>query len=358
MAASRVRAQACTFVYYIEHPNFAECAAMSLLLRSLAASIVIASTLSSPASAGPGLYKERKGAQDHPMVSRFQGAILYNTGVNNFEQVKLPVSPTREEVAEGKVFNYYYVVPADRSGLEVFRNYKAALEKSGFQILVACEAERECEKQGYMRHANEWTNKSTTWSGGYDPVSRMDNNGNYPPRYLAARLKRAAGDVTVALTVLPPSSVQKDAGVGSPYFLQVIEARPMETGTVTVNADAMAKGLQAEGKMALYGIFFDTGKAELKPDSKPQLDEMAKLLAAQKALKVYIVGHTDNQGTLDGNLALSQKRAEAIAAALARDYKVDPKRMMARGSASFSPVASNGSEAGRARNRRVELVEQ
>jgi OmpA-OmpF porin, OOP family len=353
-----VRPFSCNFVYHIEHSNFEERADMTLPARSLIASIAIASTLAAPAGAASGLFKERKGAQDHPMVSRFQGAILYNFGVNNFEQVKVPVAPAKEELAEGKVYNYYYVIPAERSGLEVYRNYKAALEKSGFQILVACEAERECEKQGFMRHANEWTSKSSTWTGGYDAVSRMDNNSNYPPRYLAARLKRPAGDVTVALTVLPPSSTQKDAGVGSPYFLQVIEAKPMETGTVTVNADAMAKGLQAEGKMALYGIFFDTGKADIKPGSKAQLDEMGKLLAAQKTLKVYIVGHTDNQGTLEGNLALSQKRAEAIAAALAKDYKVDPKRMLARGSASFSPVASNGSDAGRARNRRVELVEQ
>jgi len=110
--------------------------------------------------------------------------------------------------------------------------------------------------------------------------------------------------------------------------------------------------------MTLYGIYFDTAKADVKPDSKVQLDEMAKLLTTQKSLEVYIVGHTDNQGSLDANLSLSQKRADAIVAALAKEYKIDAKRMQARGAASFSPVASNSSDAGRARNRRVELVEQ
>jgi OOP family OmpA-OmpF porin len=324
-----------------------------LLILSLALAAATA-----PAVAGPGMYKERKGAQDHPMVSRFQGAILHNVGVINFDQVKVPVSATKDDIVEGKVYNYLYLTPANRGELEVFRNYKAALEKGGFQILLACEAERECEKQQLQRHATEWTGKATTWLGGYESISRIDNNGNYPPRVLVARLKRAAGDVTVVMTIVPPSSTQKDAGVGGPYFLQVIETKPMETGNVTVNADAMSKTLATEGKMALYGIFFDTGKADVKPESKPQLDEMARLLAAQKALKVYIVGHTDNQGSLETNLTLSQKRAEAIVAALGKDYKVDPKRMLARGAANYSPLASNASEDGRARNRRVELVEQ
>lgn len=323
-----------------------------------AATALLAAALMSPAQAGPGLYKERKGGKDHPLVSRFQGAILHNYGVVNFEQVKVPLSADREETVEGKVYNYAYVIPAERSALELYRNYKAALEKSGFQILVACEAERECEKQRLGRHASAWTERSDAWQGGYDPVTYIGQNGSYPPRYLAARLKRAAGDVTVVMLTHAPSSTQKDAQVGAPYFLQVIEAKPMETGNVTVNADALAKGLAAEGRMALYGIHFDTAKAEVKPESKAQLDEMAKLLNGQKNLKVYIVGHTDNQGALDANAQLSQKRAEAVVAALAKDYRIDPKRMLARGAASIAPVASNRNEAGRARNRRVELVEQ
>jgi outer membrane protein OmpA-like peptidoglycan-associated protein len=335
---------------------------MTNLLRQLLPRLLLLALLTttfwSPASAANSNFKERKGGKDHPLVSRFQGAILHNDGVINFEQVKVPLSATTEETVEGKIYNYFYVIPADRTGLEVFRNYKAALEKSGFQILVACEAERECEKQRLDRHSADWTGRSESWVGGYDPLSRIDQNGSYPPRYLAARLKRAAGDVTVLLMTRSPSSVQKDSGVGGPYFLQVIEAKPMETGNVTVNATAMASGLAADGKMALYGIYFDTAKSELKPDSRPQLEEMAKLLNSQKSLKVYIVGHTDNQGTLDANLALSQKRADAIVAALVKDYKIDAKRMQARGAASFSPVASNRSDAGRARNRRVELVEQ
>ena len=136
------------------------------------------------------------------------------------------------------------------------------------------------------------------------------------------------------------------------------EPKAMSTGNVVVNADGLVKGLSEEGKIALYGIYFDTGRAEIKPESKPQLDEMAKILTADKQRKVFIVGHTDNQGALTANLALSQKRADAVVAYLIANYQIDATRLSARGVANFSPVASNRNDAGRARNRRVELVEQ
>ena len=132
----------------------------------------------------------------------------------------------------------------------------------------------------------------------------------------------------------------------------------MATGQVTVDAKAMAQGLQAEGKMALYGIYFDTGKSELEPESKAQLDEIAKLLQGNTALRVFIVGHTDNQGALDTNLALSRARAQAVVDALVKTYKVDGKRLGAAGLADYSPAASNGADPGRAKSRRVEMVLQ
>ncbi len=105
-------------------------------------------------------------------------------------------------------------------------------------------------------------------------------------------------------------------------------------------------------------MFFDTGKADIKPESKPQLDEMAKLLDADKSIRVFIVGHTDNQGVYDANVSLSQRRAEAIVAVLVRDYRIDAKRLIAKGVANLAPVASNEADAGRTKNRRVELVRQ
>jgi outer membrane protein OmpA-like peptidoglycan-associated protein len=232
------------------------------------------------------------------------------------------------------------------------------LENNNFNIRLACEESKRCHEQQLNKHAAYWTGQGKSFEGGYYNAAYMHNNSNFPPRFLVAQSKRASGLVTVILTVQPPSSTEQNAGVGAPYFLQVIETAEMQTGQVTVNAQALSKGLAAEGKIALYGVYFDTNKSVILPTSKAQLDEMAAFLTQNKAVKVIVVGHTDNQGTTDGNLSLSQKRAEAVVHALVTEYKIDPQRLQSRGVANFSPVASNTSESGRSKNRRVELVEQ
>lgn len=313
-----------------------------------------ASSLAGSLACAGSPYKEAPDAKDHPMVGRYQNALLFKQGVINFERVEIKLPDGRTEAAEGKVYNYYYLGPKDRGDLEVFRNYKNALEQQRFKIVFACEDGAMCPKQGLSAHARKWTYDSRAFVGGSYYMNNLDNGS--PFRFLVARLTRPEGDVMAILTVRGGYYARE--GFGTDYFLQVVESTPMATNQVAVNADVMNKGLNAEGKISLYGIYFDTGKAEIKPESKPQLEEMHKLLSQNPALKVFIVGHTDNQGTLDGNIALSQKRAEAIVNALARDYKVNVSRLAAKGVANYAPVASNAAETGRARNRRVELVVQ
>ncbi len=299
-------------------------------------------------------YGEAPGAKDHPLVGRFNGAVLHKAGVISFEQVQVKVSDKRTESAEGKVFNYYYLGPKGHSDLEVFRNYQQSLEKQGFKLLVSCEDGTVCMKQNLSAHAQKWTDDSRSFVGG---SFYMNNLSGRPFRFLMARLARPAGDVTVVFTIR--GGYWADRGFDTDYFVQVIEAQPMQGDQVSVvKADALNKGLAADGKIALYGIFFDTAKADIKPESTPQLEEMAKLLAQSPKLQVFIVGHTDNQGGVDANLALSLRRAQAVAAALSKDYKIDATRLSPRGVANFAPMASNDAETGRARNRRVELVAQ
>ena len=118
----------------------------------------------------------------------------------------------------------------------------------------------------------------------------------------------------------------------------------------------MAKGLGAAGHIALYGIYFDTDKAVVKPESRPTLEQIAKLLTGQPQLNVFIVGHTDNQGAYDYNLDLSRRRAEAVAAELVKSYRIAQTRLRTAGVGFLAPVGSNASDSGRALNRRVELV--
>ena len=123
-----------------------------------------------------------------------------------------------------------------------------------------------------------------------------------------------------------------------------------------VDAAAMAKGLGETGHIALYGIYFDTDKAVVKPESRPTLEQIAKLLTGQPQLNVFIVGHTDNQGAYEYNLDLSRRRAEAVAAELVKNFRIVPARLRAAGVGFLAPVGSNANEGGRALNRRVELV--
>jgi len=126
----------------------------------------------------------------------------------------------------------------------------------------------------------------------------------------------------------------------------------------TLSASDIGKGLDANGRVAIYGILFDTNKADIQPASKASLDQIGALLKQQTSLKLHVVGHTDNVGNLPANLDLSRRRANAVAAVLTRDYGISKERLTANGVASLAPIASNSSDAGRAKNRRVELVLQ
>lgn len=301
------------------------------------------------------------GSHDHPMVSRFAGSIIAGYQALDYGEVVLPLGPAKwsgpdhfvkTQHVEGKVTRIFYVAPQGKTGLEVYRNFESALAGSGFKVSYACAGE-----------------EGTTGCGGHDFADYLINplfdplharnlmvdvldvvDGNV--HALTAHLDRPAGDVDLSLLV--SDGDKTPAGV----LLQIVEAKPMATGQVTVDARAMDEGLTKNGHIALYGIHFATDSATLEKDSDGTLQQMAKLLQAHPQRKVFIVGHTDNTGSLTHNMTLSQQRAEAVAKALHTDYHVSAKRLASKGLASYAPVASNDDEAGKARNRRVELVEQ
>jgi outer membrane protein OmpA-like peptidoglycan-associated protein len=141
-------------------------------------------------------------------------------------------------------------------------------------------------------------------------------------------------------------------------LLDVVEKAGMESGMVTVDAATMAREVRQSGHVALYGILFDTDQAVVKLESEPALVEIAKLLQQNAALRLYVVGHTDNVGSLDHNMALSDRRAAAVVQALTGKHGIAATRLRAVGVGPVAPVASNENEQGRAKNRRVELVVQ
>jgi len=306
--------------------------------------------------------REVKGGVDHPLLSRFEGAKMVGYNVLQFEQAELAASGPHFKnnkllvenllKPEGKYTRIAYVFPKDRSGLEVFRNYQAAIAKAGMKVIFTCEKEA-------CGNLYSFYNNSYLLRDGFISGSNFGNAfraGLHEPRYLVAKGTQPDGSaVHVALMVGPPLTGELGA-----ISLQIVEGKAMETGKVAtaLNAGDMARSIAAEGKVAVYGVHFDTDKTAVKPESKDALAEMAKLLQQNKALKVHIVGHTDNQGTPAHNMDLSQKRAESVARTLTADYKIEANRLSAKGVGSYAPVASNDAEPGREKNRRVELVKQ
>jgi OOP family OmpA-OmpF porin len=139
--------------------------------------------------------------------------------------------------------------------------------------------------------------------------------------------------------------------------LRIVEKKAMEQHIVA-DAAAFGNDIRATGHAAIYGIYFDTGKADIKPESAQAIAEIGKLLKADPELKIYVVGHTDNTGSVEVNVKLSEARAQAVMQALIRDHAITPARLRANGCGQYAPVASNDTEEGRAKNRRVELVKQ
>ena len=144
--------------------------------------------------------------------------------------------------------------------------------------------------------------------------------------------------------------------VGYVYDLTIIEKEAMKQ-EVTLDAAGMASSIADTGSVAIYGINFDTAKSDIKPESEPAIDEIAKLLTGNPTLKVYIVGHTDMVGDAASNVRLSQARALSVITALVSKHGITAVRLIAFGNGPYAPVASNKTDDGRAKNRRVELVE-
>ena len=168
--------------------------------------------------------------------------------------------------------------------------------------------------------------------------------------FVAGKLKTAEGTAYVAI------GGHKYSDNEVVFLVDVIEVDDLEDGLVTVDAKAMGDALDRTGKVALYGIYFDTDKSVVKPESGPTLKEIAKLLKDRPQLKLYVVGHTDMTGSLSHNLTLSEARAKAVVDALVQNHGVAASRLAGKGVGPLAPAATNTNEKGRALNRRVELV--
>ena len=308
------------------------------------------------ALAQSALPPDTPGGKDHPLVGRYEGSRLTAYRQEEFASKTLIAStltraanyklaPANSVTREGRYTHLAYQAPFGRSSLEVFRNQVSGLSAQGFRTLFTCE-EAAC-----VDDAKQARYLSLSWSDAGEHKIGADRKIRY------ALLERdQAGAVT---TVAIRTAEHGAPNVGPRSVISVVEAKPMQTGKIVfVDASVMQASIASSGKVALYGILFDSDKAQIKPESKATLEEIAKFLRANPSLNLVVAGHTDSQGAFDYNVGLSERRAAAVVAALTQQHGIPAKRLMSFGAGMAAPVASNDDEAGRGKNRRVELVKR
>ncbi len=329
---------------------------------------------------------DKKGTQDSPLLKRYEGSLIVAYEKKSFAEFSLPLSklqavpgrkdghnnryhePKSKKVLEGAYTRLVYLVPEGRSPLEVMRNYQDQIREKRGQILFECKAE-ECG--GDPTRNSEGGGGDMSLPMYLYPIDRLTETPHTTGhcvmserlrdlRYSAGFLPESGAHVSViAFTLVSPGKHDSCRALNdrTVAIVDVLETKAREQKMVTVSSGEMAQAISTGGRIALYGIYFDFNKADVKPESDPTLEQIARLLKESPSLKVLVVGHTDNVGSFSFNMDLSQRRAAAVVAALRARHGVGKDRLSPVGVSYASPVASNKTEEGRAKNRRVELVE-
>jgi outer membrane protein OmpA-like peptidoglycan-associated protein len=248
--------------------------------------------------------QDAAGCQDSPLVTRFPGSTItackaYDDNAFNFTMGD--GKPAKK--VEGKYLELHYHYPDTASKAQVLRNIHTAMKAAGYVF--------DYDSGDY---GDFTVHMGKTWI-----LMQINSRNTYDE------------------TFVTESSVTQD---------------------VVANAAAMSSGIDLTGHTVVNGILFDTGKAEVKPESAPALDEVVKLMQKDASVKLYVVGHTDNAGGLAANLDLSKRRADAVVQAIVAKYPAAAGRLASFGDGPYAPISSNDTEDGRSLNRRVELVKQ
>jgi len=247
---------------------------------------------------------DKKGCVENKVVTRMPGCVILRCDSKDFNAVEMPRTKAEKgHQVEGEFESTVYRCPSGKSPVELGRNTEAALKNAGFNIL----------------YTDVYTGGARFW------------------------MTAQKGSQWVKLYV-----------VSDAYELTTVKQKQMEQ-VMTASADGWAQQINQSGRVSLYGINFDTGKSTIRPDSEPVLNELIKLLQANPSWAMVVAGHTDNVGTKATNLALSRERAQSVISWLSV-HGVDGTRLVPAGFGDTRPIAENKDEAGRQKNRRVDLV--
>lgn len=313
---------------------------------ALAVSLVVATAGAALAQGIPA--KDIAGARDHPLAGRYEGSRIIYFKARDYDEMRLPTKRlnnsrvlTEENSIEvkGQAVRFRYHGPAGRSSLEVARNYEQRLQQQGFETLFTCRAQA-CGGSDLwfaVTEAHKGSNLPSNWDSQTYIIARKDEGGG-------------------AVSVVSVLAVENDNTVHA--LVDVLQSKGMETNKIKVlDAGMLRSTLDAQGRAALYGITFEFNKADIRPESRPQIEQIIAYLKANPQVGIVVAGHTDAKGAFDYNVELSRRRAQAVVQALTGGG-IAGNRLVPFGAGMASPVATNDTEAGQALNRRVEIVKR
>lgn len=277
--------------------------------------------------AAPRAEEDLEGSKDHPAVKRFPGSSIYSDYLEKeFEGSDFPVSGTACEHAEGKFYTAVYQFPPKTSCTQIIRNYDAALQAAKLTLRRGTDVP-EC-------------------------VGDLAINGSTISRWVSAVGKGPKGGKSYIFIGCTETAFDTPAG-----RVTVVETQAMEQ-KVEIDADYLAGEIEKTGRVAVYGINFATGKADITADSAKVLAEIASLIAKRTDWRLQIEGHTDDGGNAKANLDLSNRRAQAVKEWLVTKHGAAADRLTTQGFGATKPVGDNKTDEGKAQNRRVELVKR
>ena len=299
--------------------------------------------------------KDIAGAKDNPLISRFQGSVIQYYRAVKWDKYVLPYSefiggnqpwPWKNILKlQGEINRIQYVTSKDNNAAYVYMNYLDALKKSDWEILYSGSGDDELGNKSY-----EW--QFFMFQEGLNLRDKFGSKygfrgGSYA--YIAAKYEDNDTSYYAAIYIIE----QDDETM---INQDIIKVKNPDVGLVT--AKLLTEKIDKKGHLALDGIFFETGKDVITDKSQLALKNITDFLNSHKDKKFFIVGHTDNVGDFASNMTLSENRAKAVMNELVSKYEVNANQLKAHGVSSLSPVSSNSSDEGRAKNRRVEIVEQ
>ncbi len=287
---------------------------------------------------------DKPGSSDYPLLSRFEGSTIDKYEEVQFDRYSLPLGPAVSDKSfgdvqtlEGRVVKINYAIwdEPKPSLYQLYQSYGTALAERDVEVLFSCFKE-ECKGQG----------ENLVYTAAMLKVLLNGFMGFGEHAYIAARV--ASGNQNIYMGVY-----LKKERANVAYELHFVEIEAMDTSKISM-AD-INEGMEKDGKQAFYGLYFETGSANLKESSLGELALLADYLRENAGSDYFVVGHTDNVGSYASNKFLAKARAQSVITALQK-LGLGIENLTAVGVGPVSPVASNSTDGGRAQNRRVELV--